>query len=726
MNRISLYNHGFSRAIAVAALLMAGAGFSASGTTASQEEGAQQVQTNDSTNSKSRELGEVVVEGRTQRVVRYGVEYMPDRRSKKMASDAISLLRYMQIPQLRVSPSDASVTTAAGQSVAIFIDYMPASAQDLRGMRTEDVLRVEVLDYPDDPRFQSYPHVINYIMRKYEWGGYTKTSVTGGTLSSDFISGQTYSKFAYKNTVIDANVSAQAFHTDMSEAYSEQTYRDFYIGDRHYNSVTRIATTPDGEDRKSNNQSASIRAAWSNRKNVRLTHTLSMYRSASPMMESSEAVAYSIPILPSTESLGSSWSQSLSPQINGNYYFILNNGQSFYVDWTFGYYHTKGGSFYQLGQMSPISSANSEDTYSPEVTMQYSKRFSNNNMFRTSLMTVNSIYNTDYTGSSYNGRQDLLSSENMLFFEYLQSWQCGLNLYSRAGVSYVAGRVNGETTLSSWNPRLGFQLQYGINRKNSASLSAFWGNSHPHPSAVNSAIVQSSELMWLMGNPDLKNTLFASVEANYNFIPSNTFGLNANMSYVANPDKATYEYLVIPGYDGLIRTNVNSGTIHNLSAGVSASLKLIDNHLNLQGGVNASHIRLTGIDAMTLNYITCNMDANYYLGDFAFTLYYNSPSKSTGLGMNGVTTWNKSTYGLRVAYAIGEFKANLSFSGWFDSNRQYTRYDSGHYSFYTWGCRPNLGRQLRLTLSYTVPYGKVVRRDNELQTSGSVNSAILK
>ena len=125
MNRISLYNHGFSRAIAAAALLMAGAGFSASGTTASQEEGAQQVQTNDSTNSKSRELGEVVVEGRTQRVVRYGVEYMPDRRSKKMASDAISLLRYMQIPQLRVSPSDASVTTAAGQSVAIFIDYMP-------------------------------------------------------------------------------------------------------------------------------------------------------------------------------------------------------------------------------------------------------------------------------------------------------------------------------------------------------------------------------------------------------------------------------------------------------------------------------------------------------------------------------------------------------------------------------------------------------------------------
>lgn len=726
MNTFALYNNSFSQAIAATALMMAVAGFSASASNISQEDGATQIQTNDSTDSKSNELAEVVVEGRTQRVIKYGVEYMPDRRSKKMASDAISLLRYMQIPQLRVSPSDASVTTNAGQSVAIFIDYMPASAQDLRGMRTEDVLRVEVLDYPDDPRFQSYPHVINYIMRKYEWGGYTKASVVGGTLSSDILSCQAYSKFSYKNTVIDANVSAQMFHTDMSEAYSEQTYRDFYIGERHYDSVTRIATTPDGEDRNNNNQFASLRAAWSNQKNVRLTHTVSFYRSASPLEESSEAVTYSIPTLPSTASLGSSWFQTVSPQINGNYYFIFSKGHSLYVDWRFGYYHTKGSSFYQLGQISPIISSNSEDTYSPEVTMQYSKRFSNNNMLRTSLMTINSIYDTDYGGTSYNGRQNLLSSENMLFLEYMQSWQCGLNLYSRAGVSYVAGRVNGVTTLSSWNPRLGFQLQYGINRKNSASLSAFWGNSHPHPSVVNSAIVQSSELMWLMGNPDLKNTLFASVEANYNYIPTNTFGLNANVSYVANPNKATHEYLVLPGYDGLVRTNINSGTIHNLSANVSASLKLIDNRLHLQGGVGANHVRLTGIDAMTLNYVACNVDANYYLGDFAFTLYYNSPYKSTGLGMNGVTTWHKSTYGLRIAYAIGEFKANLSFSGWFDSNRQYTRYDSEHYSFYTWGCQPNLGRQLHLTLSYTVPYGKVVRRDNELQTSGSVNSAILK
>ena len=125
---------------------------------------------------EGKELNEVVVEASNQRTSSTSSTYIPMSRQKNTASDAISLLSQMAIPQLNVDPASQNVKTVSGQAVSIFIDYVAASAQDLSGMRTTDVKKVEYLIYPTDPRFRGAQYVINFVMQKYEWGGYTKLS----------------------------------------------------------------------------------------------------------------------------------------------------------------------------------------------------------------------------------------------------------------------------------------------------------------------------------------------------------------------------------------------------------------------------------------------------------------------------------------------------------------------------------------------------------------------
>ena len=681
-------------------------------------------QENTDTTSSTRTLDELVVQGRTQRVIKNGVEYIPEKKLKKAATDATSLLMHMNIPQLNISPGTAEIKTFTGKSVALFIDFMPASEEELKGLRPEDVVRVEILEYPDDPRFNSQPNVVNFIMRQYEWGGYTKLTASGTTLNTDRLYGTVYSKFAYKNWTFDASAGGSIDHNDRFSSYSRETFRDFYIGERHFDELTRTSHSGDGYLLKDNNQWASLRTVYNNNF-ASISHTLSFNRSANPLTRDNSDVSFSDPILPSSEAKSYMSGQSISPYIRGYYYFKLPKANSLSASWSFGYGSSRRNSEYRLADLAPVINNNREKVYSPTANLTYSKKFSHGNTFRTALMTFNTVYDTEYAGS-YEGRQKMLSSENMLFIEYMQNWKNGLNLYSRVGMSYVVGRLNGTTTLEQWNPRLGLQLSYKINDRHSASIEGWWGNSHPQPSATNSALVQSNELLWLQGNPDIRNTIFASAKASYTFIPSNRFSLTASASYEGNPNKQSYEFRIIPGYNGLVRRIINSGDFHQYSAWLSATLKLFRNSLSIKGNLQAERIVLTGIDRQSANHLFASIYANYYIRNFSFMAFYQSPQKTLDAWGHGFRANYKSTYGIYATYYVGELNVSLQFRNWFNRNRYYEDYASQHYSVHSWRYSNDLARTISLTVTYTFPYGKELWRGNELDKSGSTGSAILK
>lgn len=681
-------------------------------------------QTEHTDSVKTHELDEVVIEARTQRVIDRGVAYTPTNKIKKTATDATRLLELMNIPQLNITPGTMSVKTYAGKDVTIFIDFKEATDEDLQGLRPEDVLHVEVLQYPEDSRFGGQANVINFVMRKYEWGGYTKLTAKGTTLNIDRGEGILYSKFVNKSWTFDANATGSINHNNNYNSYNVETFRDISVGDRHFDAVTRTSQSGTNYLKKSNSQSATFRAAYET-KDIEIIHSVSYNRTATPLEQNLSSVSYSQDIFSASQALSKESGRTIMPRLHGYYYFAMPKNNTLIASWRFAYGSTRRISSYQLGELTPIINNNKETSYAPTLIIQYSKKFSHNNTFRTSLMTFNTIYNTDYEGS-YNGLQKLLSSENMLFLEYMQNWKCGLSMYSRMGASYVIGRLNGVNTLEQWNPRLGLQLNYKINEKHSASVEGWWGNNHPTPASSNSAIVQSNELLWLQGNPGLRNTTFITASASYTYIPTNKLSLSATAEYNGFLNKTAHDYFSMPEYDGLIRKEINSGDFHRYSGYLSATLKLFDNSLSLKVSGQVERMVAFGIDAQSMNLIAANLQANYYFKNFSFVLYYQTPNKNLAPFDYGFRYHYKSTYGILANYAIGDFKAGLQFRNWFNSNRYYADFDSNRYSAHGWVWSSSLARSIQLTLSYTFPYGKKVKRNNEISESESAGSAILK
>ena len=173
---------------------------------------------------KVNELGEITVVADAQRTSATKTVYIPTGKQKSTASDGVSLLSRMNIPQLSVNPIKSTVTTADNQVVNLYINFHPATDEDVSGLNPEDIKRVEYLDFPTDPRFQRAQHVVNFLTQSYIYGGYTKLNAKERFMVRSGVA-SVYSKFAYKAMEYDVMVSGDYDYNPHIGSVSDETYR---------------------------------------------------------------------------------------------------------------------------------------------------------------------------------------------------------------------------------------------------------------------------------------------------------------------------------------------------------------------------------------------------------------------------------------------------------------------------------------------------------------------
>lgn len=667
---------------------------------------------------KMQELEEVVVEGCNQRLGAEVSTYIPTSKQRNASQTAGDLLNRMAIPQIKISAND-DITDLAGKSIDVFIDFLPATKDDLQGMRMQDVKKVEYYDFPSDPRFQGKAHVVNFVMQKYEYGGYVKAHGWENTSNAGQIS--LFSKVQYKRMTFD--IAAGYFYLNQNHTGGDvyETFR-LPLSDGSVNVFERNSIQGKGKWIK-NQYWPTFKALYSSDK-ITILNVVGANFDHTPRNNSSGFIEYNPAI---TERVD--YSQNSSDRVNsisysGYWNFILNDKNTINFSPRYAYSHTNTGSLYDEVGSGEFYNAARDDSHQFSGNLTYTHSFgkwgSLNAMFQT-IITSNS---TCYYGTAN-------TSDNARTYRVGPGVQYSLSLgkiYGMVGFGYHWDRQKYlDYKDDSAAPWIDFSLQYAPNDRQSIRGEFHHMKSIPSSSYRSAAIIQSNPLMSYTGNPNLVSYGSYDAGVNYSFIPSNKFSISAFASTWIVDNRYVYDY--VPSETGILRTiRQPGGGYSQWTYGAYASLRLFDSKLQLTAQITGTSVHNGepyNLDKTNINYA---VQATYYLANWNFSGLYYSPQGFPDGCMVGTWMKTKSYYRIAAGWSNSSWNLQLQFANFarwnWRSNESIMR--SRYYDRIEQTYSINDHALARLSVTYTFGFGKRIQQGDEASQQSGVNSGILK
>lgn len=661
------------------------------------------------------ELHEIVVKGSS--VVRKGnaIILHPTKRDRRFASGGVDVLSNMHLPEIVVNPLTGEVTGSDGEKVAMFVDYLPASAQQMREIRPQDIERIDILRSPEDPRFEGARLVANYVMKKYAYGGYTKLD---GSQYIPFFSSKydLYSKFTKGRMTYDISTGINYLRENDHGGSDEISH--YRIGTLE---LDRTSLTDHYKGRQIAPR-VSGRAIY-RADGVTISNQAGFNYSRRKPYEQSGHVAFS-DLFDSSESFMQGSKYNKSAIWNGNYYFRLSPVWSMNFSGNFDWSENKDYTSYKYGSDNPIVNDITENIAHASGSLSLSRQFKRHNLSLIAAggWTRNKLnYFSDADGSVYHrdGYGQVGASVNLNFD--------GFSINPSLRVSLSSEKVN-DVSYTRLLTKAFIPFYKQVTRRSSVSGAFEFAIGAPAASQLSPVLVRSNEIDAVRGNENLKNYRFYNVRVGY----SHNFGswlagrVEARFNCQDNVLAPVYniEYTA-QGLPMMVCDVINDGSVTNTSLTASLSGNYFDNKLSvsLAGTVGVYSQRgLRHRNQFTSQFWA---DASYFAGNFKFEAYV-SPS------VTQYSQWRdyKSPlfWYVSAAYSVSNFYIDVRFSNPFVKSyaeawntiiaENYSSHQTEYSQFYH--------QSVKLTLSYSFGYGKKLNRNDEVGKLEGSESIILK
>lgn len=635
---------------------------------------------------------------------------LPTMLEKKHAANGFDLLNVMQPAELEVSPRTRSITTHSGGEVVLLINGNEALPDDVATLRSKNIRSIEYVRTPGG-KYAGKAGVVNFITTRMDCGGNVYLSATEGLAykTGDYLA---FADFTKKGLTLSLTASV-GWARDHSHAEGHEGYAFADLSALTHDFTTRSSL------RKSDDEAIRLRLTSTGEKH-RLNTYVSLARQAVPGAEAVTDARYTGRYEGTAERQTSSDSRGVAPTLYANYTRRLPGGQTldFTASASFGH-NTYRSRYAETGQPA-LSSAVTEDNNAIYGNVRYYVSLKGDITLSASLAHDHNHYKDIYAGSS-SGGQRLNTDVTMGLVQLSKSGQ-KYYCYVSAGVSNSAVSLN-STHYDYCVPVAYYGCNYAPDPKRSLSLNGYFTHTLFDQSNKNAMTVPTSFFEAVKGNPDLA--------------PLKALGNTLSYSWQAGRAKVSVSYNSYIYFDNILHlytadsqtifdTRVNDGNFYGNMLSATCACTAFAGRLRLSLTAIGEYNMLRGDEYnISRGILRMKASAAYLTGDWMLQVNCRSPYTALDC-REPYLIRHRPVYELLVSWSHKNWKVEaLAHNPFSRYDRQHVTMDYGCYIRDTWSYSESDGRNVNLTLTYNLGYGKKRERGNT-EIDRRVNSSIMR